>query len=87
MFRIYERESSATSSEYAAYQEKMTLHQADKQCVFSGESLCKQIMRANCSLCAECCYIADLCETNDQERWAYSNIRGSFVKERWLSRK
>jgi hypothetical protein len=30
----------------------MTLRQADKQCIFSGGSLHKQIMKANCSLCA-----------------------------------
>jgi hypothetical protein len=41
------------------YQEQMTLHQDDKQRIFSGESLRKQIMRANCILCVECCYIAD----------------------------
>jgi hypothetical protein len=32
----------------------MTLRQADKQCIFSGGSLHKQIMKANCSLCAAC---------------------------------
>ena len=30
----------------------MTLHQADKNYIFSGGSFHKQIMKANCSLCA-----------------------------------
>jgi len=64
------------------YQEQMTLYQADTQCIFSGESLRKQIVRANCILWVECCCIADFCEANDQEKQTYSNIRGSFFKER-----
>jgi len=30
----------------------MTFHKSDKQNIFSGGSLHKQIMKANCSLCA-----------------------------------
>jgi hypothetical protein len=48
------------------YQKQMTIYQADTQCIFSGESLRKQIVKANCILCVECCCIAEFCETKDQ---------------------